>query len=148
VSKSTHYGVDLASTERAPIESANNGVVVFTGYLGIYGNTVIVDHGLGLSSLYAHLSDISVKIGQTWPGENTGLERQHGPCRRRSPALQHPRRRRVREPRGVVGRPLDPGQRNGQADRDGIAGSPATQKAQPAKAKAKGKKKKGPGTRG
>lgn len=64
VSKSTHYGVDLASTERAPIEAANSGVVVHTGYLGIYGNTVIVDHGLGLSSLYAHLSDISVKVGQ------------------------------------------------------------------------------------
>ena len=64
VSKSTHYGVDLASTERAPIEAANNGVVVYTGYLGIYGNTVIVDHGLGLSSLYAHMSDITVKIGQ------------------------------------------------------------------------------------
>jgi murein DD-endopeptidase MepM/ murein hydrolase activator NlpD len=64
VSKSTHQGVDLASTERAPIEAANNGVVVFAGYLGIYGNTVIVDHGLGLSSLYAHMSDISAKPGQ------------------------------------------------------------------------------------
>lgn len=65
VSKSSHYGVDLASTERAPIEAANNGVVVFTGYLGIYGNTVIVDHGLGLCSLYAHMSDIGVKTGQS-----------------------------------------------------------------------------------
>jgi hypothetical protein len=64
VSKSTHQGVDLASTERAPIEAANNGVVVFAGYLGIYGNAVIVDHGLGLSSLYGHMSDISVKAGQ------------------------------------------------------------------------------------
>jgi murein DD-endopeptidase MepM/ murein hydrolase activator NlpD len=65
VSKSTHQGVDLASTERAPIEAANNGVVVFAGYLGIYGNAVIVDHGLGLFSLYGHLSDISVKAGQS-----------------------------------------------------------------------------------
>jgi murein DD-endopeptidase MepM/ murein hydrolase activator NlpD len=65
VSKSTHLGVDLASTERAPIEAANNGVVVFAGYLGIYGNAVIVDHGLGLFSLYGHLSDISVKAGQS-----------------------------------------------------------------------------------
>jgi murein DD-endopeptidase MepM/ murein hydrolase activator NlpD len=64
VSKSTHYGVDLASTERAPIESANGGVIVFAGYLGIYGNAVIVDHGLGLASLYGHMSDISVKVGQ------------------------------------------------------------------------------------
>ena len=79
VSKSTHYGVDLASTERAPIESANNGVVVFTGYLGIYGNTVIVDHGLGLSSLYAHLSDIGVKVGQSVArGETLGASGSTG----------------------------------------------------------------------
>jgi len=64
VSKSTHMGVDLASTERAPIEAANNGVVVFAGYLGIYGNAVIMDHGFGLSSLYGHMSDIGVKAGQ------------------------------------------------------------------------------------
>jgi murein DD-endopeptidase MepM/ murein hydrolase activator NlpD len=79
VSKSTHYGVDLASTERAPIEAANNGVVVYTGYLGIYGNTVIVDHGLGLSSLYAHMSDITVKIGQNVArGETLGASGSTG----------------------------------------------------------------------
>lgn len=79
VSKSTHLGVDLASTERAPIESANNGVVVFTGYLGIYGNTVIVDHGLGLSSLYAHMSDIGVKVGQSVArGETLGASGSTG----------------------------------------------------------------------
>lgn len=64
ISKSTHLGVDLASTEHAPIESANHGSVVFAGSLGIYGNAVIVDHGMGLCSLYAHLSEISVKPGQ------------------------------------------------------------------------------------
>ena len=64
VSRSTHLGVDLASTEHAPIESANHGSVVFAGPLGIYGNAVIVDHGLGLCSLYAHLSELSVKTGQ------------------------------------------------------------------------------------
>ncbi|NPV03248.1 MAG: M23 family metallopeptidase [Syntrophaceae bacterium] len=64
VSRSTHLGVDLASTERAPVEAANHGSVVFAGPLGIYGNAVIVDHGLGLCSLYAHLSEIGVKPGQ------------------------------------------------------------------------------------
>jgi len=64
VSKSAHLGVDLASTEHAPIEAANSGVVVFAGPLGIYGNAVIVDHGLGLCSLYAHLSEITAKVGQ------------------------------------------------------------------------------------
>lgn len=62
--ESTHLGVDLASTAQAPIEASNNGIVVFTGPLGIYGNTVILDHGQGLFSLYAHLSGIQVKNGQ------------------------------------------------------------------------------------
>jgi murein DD-endopeptidase MepM/ murein hydrolase activator NlpD len=62
--ESTHLGVDLASTTHSPIEAANSGLVVYTGYLGIYGNTVIIDHGLGLFSLYAHLNAIHVKSGQ------------------------------------------------------------------------------------
>ncbi len=59
-----HLGFDLASTMAAPVRAANRGKVVFAGYLGIYGNTVIVDHGMGLQSLYAHLSSISVQEGQ------------------------------------------------------------------------------------
>jgi murein DD-endopeptidase MepM/ murein hydrolase activator NlpD len=64
ISESLHEGVDLASTEHAPIEAANDGVVVFAGPLGIYGNAVIIDHGLGLFSLYGHQSTIHVKTGQ------------------------------------------------------------------------------------
>jgi murein DD-endopeptidase MepM/ murein hydrolase activator NlpD len=58
-----HLGFDLSVTKRYPIEAANSGVVSFVGDLGIYGNTVIIDHGLGLSTLYAHLSSIDVKEG-------------------------------------------------------------------------------------
>jgi murein DD-endopeptidase MepM/ murein hydrolase activator NlpD len=57
--------VDLASLIHAPIEAANAGIVRFAGALGIYGNTVIIDHGLGLSSLYGHLSAIQVKPEQS-----------------------------------------------------------------------------------
>ncbi len=64
VGESVHLGVDLASTAHSPVEAANNGVVVYTGYLGIYGNTVIIDHGLGLFTLYAHLDAIQAKNGQ------------------------------------------------------------------------------------
>lgn len=79
VSRSTHLGVDLASTEHAPIEASNHGNVVFAGPLGIYGNTVIVDHGLGLCSLYAHLSDIGVKTGQAVArGERLGASGSTG----------------------------------------------------------------------
>ena len=59
-----HLGFDLASTMAAPVKASNRGKVVFAGYLGIYGNCVIVDHGMGLQSLYAHLSSISVQEGQ------------------------------------------------------------------------------------
>ena len=56
-------GVDLASTAGAPIEAANNGIIIFAGPLGIYGNAVIIDHGQGLFSLYGHLSSIETEVG-------------------------------------------------------------------------------------
>lgn len=64
IGESTHMGVDLASTANAPIEAANNGIVTYTGDLGIYGNTVVIDHGFGFCSIYAHLNRIEVKSGQ------------------------------------------------------------------------------------
>lgn len=65
VGESLHIGVDLASLAHSPIEAANSGIVRFTGPLGIYGNTVIIDHGLGLTTLYAHLSAIQVRPDQS-----------------------------------------------------------------------------------
>jgi murein DD-endopeptidase MepM/ murein hydrolase activator NlpD len=64
VGESIHGGVDLASLALSPIEAANAGIVRFAGPLGIYGNTVIIDHGLGLSTHYAHLSAIQVRMDQ------------------------------------------------------------------------------------
>ncbi|MFQ5540475.1 MAG: M23 family metallopeptidase, partial [Candidatus Binatia bacterium] len=58
-----HLGYDLAVTRNYPIEAANDGVVVFTGDLGIYGNTVIIDHGFGLFTMYSHMSLITVNKG-------------------------------------------------------------------------------------
>jgi len=63
IDRQVHLGVDLASTEHADIRAANRGKVVFADYLGIYGNTVILDHGQGVFSLYAHLSDIKTENG-------------------------------------------------------------------------------------
>jgi len=65
VGESLHIGVDLASLVHAPIEAANNGIVRFAGPLGIYGNAVVIDHGMGLSTLYGHMSGIQVKPGQS-----------------------------------------------------------------------------------
>lgn len=64
VDRQYHLGIDLASTRRAVVPAANRGVVVHTGYLGIYGNTIVVDHGYGLMTLYAHLSSIDVAEGE------------------------------------------------------------------------------------
>jgi murein DD-endopeptidase MepM/ murein hydrolase activator NlpD len=65
IDRQTHLGYDLASLKRAPVEATQAGLVVFAGYLGIYGDTVVIDHGLGVASLYGHLSSIGVKEGQT-----------------------------------------------------------------------------------
>jgi murein DD-endopeptidase MepM/ murein hydrolase activator NlpD len=64
VDHQVHLGFDLASTAAAPVRAANRGRVLHAGWLGIYGNCVILDHGMGLQSLYAHLSSISVSTGQ------------------------------------------------------------------------------------
>ena len=58
-----HLGFDLARVERTPVNAGNDGVVVQASYFGIFGNCVIVDHGYGLMTLYAHLSAMSVKVG-------------------------------------------------------------------------------------
>ena len=59
----THLGYDLASLKLSPVEAAQAGQVVFADNLGIYGNTVILDHGLGIFSLYGHLSSFAVQAG-------------------------------------------------------------------------------------
>jgi murein DD-endopeptidase MepM/ murein hydrolase activator NlpD len=58
-----HLGYDLSVTRHYPVEAANSGAVAFAGDLGIYGNTLILDHGLGLFTLYGHLSSIDVRVG-------------------------------------------------------------------------------------
>lgn len=64
IDRQVHLGFDLASLQQAPVLASNTGVVLFADYLGIYGNCVIVDHGLGVQTLYAHLSTINVKEGE------------------------------------------------------------------------------------
>jgi len=65
IDRQVHLGLDLASVAHAPVPAANSGVVAFSGSLGIYGNTVIIDHGLGLFSMYSHLNRSDVSQGQT-----------------------------------------------------------------------------------
>ncbi len=64
IDSQTHLGYDLASIRMAAIPSPNTGTVLHAGFLGIYGNTVIIDHGYGLLSICGHLSSIAVAEGQ------------------------------------------------------------------------------------
>jgi len=65
VAHSLHVGIDLASNANAPILASNGGKVVMDKLNGIYGNMPMIDHGLGLFSLYGHCSSIAVKNGDT-----------------------------------------------------------------------------------
>jgi murein DD-endopeptidase MepM/ murein hydrolase activator NlpD len=79
VDRQTHLGFDLASVAQSAVEASNSGIVVFADYLGIYGNTVILDHGLGLFSFYGHLSSFDVEKGQSVSrGETLGRTGQSG----------------------------------------------------------------------
>ncbi len=65
-----HEGVDLAGDEGAEIHAAAGGVVKRSGDLGGYGNAVEIDHGNGLTTLYAHASDLLVRDGdRVTPGQ-------------------------------------------------------------------------------
>jgi len=63
VDRQVHLGFDLAVTANVPVVAAEAGTVVHASDLGIYGNCVVIDHGLGVQSLYGHLSSIGVKVG-------------------------------------------------------------------------------------
>lgn len=60
-----HTGVDIGAPMGASFVAANDGIVVKAGYNGAYGNMVIIDHGGGVQTLYAHGSEIMVKVGDT-----------------------------------------------------------------------------------
>jgi murein DD-endopeptidase MepM/ murein hydrolase activator NlpD len=57
-------GIDLASVAQSPVSASNTGKIIFAEGLGIYGKTVIIDHGFGLFSMYSHLSSFTVKKDQ------------------------------------------------------------------------------------
>lgn len=63
VDAQTHLGVDIASVAQADVRAANRGKVVLAENLGIFGNVVMLDHGQGLFSLYAHLTSIDTQVG-------------------------------------------------------------------------------------
>lgn len=64
---SFHRGIDIARPSNYDIKASDNGVVTFTGWDGTYGNKIVVDHNNGYETVYAHLSEIKVEVGQVVP---------------------------------------------------------------------------------
>lgn len=60
-----HKGIDIARPSSRTIKAADNGTIVYAGWDGGYGNKVVINHNNGLRTVYAHLSSISVRVGQT-----------------------------------------------------------------------------------
>jgi hypothetical protein len=72
--RAPHMGVGIAAPAGAPVVAAGGGVVRFAGALFLTGNTILIDHGYGLETSYAHLSRIDVTPGQHLrQGEQIGL---------------------------------------------------------------------------
>ncbi len=74
IPKQSHSGVDIKAPKGAPVGSTSNGLVVYTGNHFFSGKSVCIDHGMGIISMYFHLSKISVKKGQMVKrGQTIGL---------------------------------------------------------------------------
>jgi peptidase M23-like protein len=79
VDQQVHLGFDLSDVQNAPVNAANDGKVVWAADLGIYGNCVVVDHGYALQSIYGHLRQIDVKVGDpVKKGQKLGISGQTG----------------------------------------------------------------------
>ena len=63
-----HYGIDFYGSSGDPISAAASGTVLTSGWINGYGNTVVVSHGNGYSTLYAHQSSIAASTGDTVAG--------------------------------------------------------------------------------
>jgi murein DD-endopeptidase MepM/ murein hydrolase activator NlpD len=79
VDHQTHLGFDLAGLQHMPVKAANDGVVVFAQFFGIFGNAVLIDHGCGLMTLYGHMSSLAVKAGDSVKrGQQIGVSGETG----------------------------------------------------------------------
>ena len=75
IPETNHYGIDIAGRLGNPIFAADHGVVVYAGWNEYgYGEMIVIDHGAGWQTLYAHLSQVNVACGQeVYQGDSIGL---------------------------------------------------------------------------
>ena len=75
-----HEGIDIGAGYGAPIVASASGVVIFAGWMGGYGNLIIIDHGGGLATAYAHQSSFAVGGGPVSQGQTIGYVGCTGHC--------------------------------------------------------------------
>jgi murein DD-endopeptidase MepM/ murein hydrolase activator NlpD len=79
IDQAVHLGFDLSDVQNGPVNAANDGRVVWADNLGIYGNCVVLDHGYALQSIYGHMRQINVKVGDmVKKGQSMGIAGQTG----------------------------------------------------------------------
>ena len=79
IDEQVHLGYDLAVTQHVGVQASNDGKVIYAEPLGIYGNCIVLDHGYGLQTVYGHLSQINVHVGDMVKrGEVMGLSGMTG----------------------------------------------------------------------
>ena len=79
VDQQVHLGFDLSDVANGPVIAANDGRVVWAQDLGIYGNCIVLDHGYSLQSIYGHLREIDVKVGEmVKKGQKMGIAGETG----------------------------------------------------------------------
>lgn len=79
IDQQVHLGFDLSDVSNGPVSAANDGRVVWAADLGIYGNCVVLDHGYSLQSIYGHMRQIDVKVGDmVKKGQKMGIAGETG----------------------------------------------------------------------
>ena len=75
-----HAGIDISAPAGTPVRAAASGTVIYAGWMGGYGNLVVIDHGGGLATAYAHLSAIWIGSGGVSQGQGIGAVGCTGSC--------------------------------------------------------------------
>jgi len=75
-----HEGIDIGAGYGTPIRASASGVVIYAGWMGGYGNLIVIDHGGGLSTAYAHQSSFATGGGTVAQGQVVGYVGCTGHC--------------------------------------------------------------------